>query len=167
MVKKRKKETSGLKKSEAAPAPGEGKRGRDGHLPYLLRQAQAAVRHALDEALADLSVTVPQFSVMTMLSAYGALSAAEAARLSMLTPQTMTIIVRNLERDGLITRTPDPDHGRILRLELTAQGEKTLKKCREQTDKVDAALAKGLSKSEEKVVRTWLAELAQDGGIAL
>ena len=41
------------------PAPGSGKRGEDGHIDYLLRQAQAATRLTLERALADLGVTSP------------------------------------------------------------------------------------------------------------
>jgi hypothetical protein len=52
------------------PAPGSGKRGEDGHIAYLLRQAQAATRLTLERALADLGVTPPQFAVLTMLNAY-------------------------------------------------------------------------------------------------
>ena len=52
------------------PAPGEGKRGEDGYLGYLLRQAHAAVRLTMERTLADLGVTSPQFAVLTMLKAY-------------------------------------------------------------------------------------------------
>lgn len=56
------------------PAPGEGKRGEDGYLGYLLRQAHAAVRLTMERTLADLGVTSPQFAVLTMLKAYPGLS---------------------------------------------------------------------------------------------
>ena len=49
------------------PPPGEGKRGEQGYLAYLLRQAQAATRLRMERALADLGVTPPQFVVLTML----------------------------------------------------------------------------------------------------
>jgi len=53
------------------PAPGEGKRGEQGYLGYLLRQAHAAVRLTMERTLADLGVTSPQFAVLTMLNASG------------------------------------------------------------------------------------------------
>jgi len=61
-------------------------------------------------ALAAQGMTLPQFSVLTMLQAYPGASGAELARLSLLTAQTMNVIVGNLERDGgssdgLILRT--------------------------------------------------------------
>ena len=48
------------------PAIGEGKRGERGYLGYLLRQAHAASRLAMERTLADLGVTSPQFMVLTL-----------------------------------------------------------------------------------------------------
>ena len=60
----------------AIPGPGEAKRGPEGHLGYLLRQASVALRGAMDRALADLEVTTPQFAVLTMVAAYPGASGA-------------------------------------------------------------------------------------------
>jgi len=79
------------------PPPGQGKRGESGYLGYLLRQAQAASRLSLERALADLGATPPQFVVLTMLKAYPGLSGADLARVAILTPQTVSVIIRNLE----------------------------------------------------------------------
>jgi len=62
--------------------------------------AQAAARLTLERALADLGVTPPQFVVLTMLKAYPGLSGADLARVALLTPQTVGVIIRNLEREA-------------------------------------------------------------------
>ena len=95
-----------------------------------MRQAQAATRLTLERALADLGVTPPQFAVLTMLKAYPGLSGADLARVALLTPQTVGVIIRNLERDGAIRKTPHPVHGRVLQWTLTRRGETLLDKCR-------------------------------------
>src|SRR5215471_4896666 len=95
------------------PPPGEGKRGEQGYFSYLLRQASAASRLTLERALAELGATPPQFVVLTMLKAYPGLSGADLARVALLTPQTVGVIIRNLERDGAIRKTPHPVHGRV------------------------------------------------------
>ena len=82
------------------PAIGEGKRGEQGRLGYLLRQANATHRQAMEQAMADLGVTSAQFVVLTMLAAYPGISSADVARLAYLTPQTVSLIVANLERAG-------------------------------------------------------------------
>ena len=149
------------------PPPGQGKRGEKGYLAYLLRQAQAAARLTLERALADIGVTSPQFAVLTMLRAYPGLSGADLARVALLTPQTIGVIIRNLERDGAIRKTPHPVHGRVLQWTLTRRGGTLLGQCRRPVKALERRLLAGLSAKAQVTVRRWLskiaAELQQDG----
>lgn len=149
------------------PPPGQGKRGEQGYLAYLLRQAQAAARLTLERALADLDVTPPQFVVLTMLRAYPGLSGADIARVALLTPQTVGVIIRNLERSGAIRKTSHPVHGRLLQWTLTRRGLTLLEKCRRRAMALERRLMAGLSATAEVTVRRWLsniaAELQRDG----
>ena len=108
-----------LPEPRVLPNPGEGKRGEEGHLGYLLRQAGAAFRARMEHALSDLGVTPPQFAALTMVAAYPGLSSADLARLSLLTPPTVTVIVGNLKRSGALVSRPHAVHGRIQQLEIT------------------------------------------------
>ena len=144
------------KTSPHVPDIGEGKRGEQGYLGYLLRQASAAHRLRMERALADKEITLPQFLTLTMLEAYPGISNADLARLAMLTPQTVSVIINNLERAGLVRRQPHPVHGRIQRIEASESGRRLLKQCR-------AKVNKGLGAEEEKVVRRWLVAIADDG----
>ena len=149
------------------PQPGQGKRGEQGYLGYLLRQAQAAARLTLERALADLGVTPPQFVVLTMLKAYPGLSGADLARVALLTPQTVGVIIRNLERADAIRKTPHPVHGRLLQWTLTRRGLTLLDQCRRHAMALERRLSAGLSRSAEATVRRWLSDIAaklqQDG----
>ncbi|MES2402294.1 MAG: MarR family winged helix-turn-helix transcriptional regulator [Pseudomonadota bacterium] len=145
----------------ATPKPGESKRGEQGHIGYLLRQAGVVHRASMEAALADLAVTLPQFLVLTMLVAYPGASGAELARLSLLTPQTMSVIVTNLEKNSLVSRRPHAVHGRIRHIEVTATGRQLLAKCRTRAAAAEAALLEGLSATDEKAVRRWLAGIAR------
>jgi DNA-binding MarR family transcriptional regulator len=144
------------------PAPGSGKRGEDGHIAYLLRQAQAATRLTMERALADLGVTPPQFAVLTMLNAYPGLSGADVARVALLTPQTVGVIIGNLERDGAIRKTPHPVHGRMLQWSLTPRGSDLLEQCRRRVNTVERRLVEGLGTKAEVTIRRWLAKIALD-----
>src|SRR5689334_15224326 len=143
------------------PRPGEGKRGPKGHLGYLVRQANAAVRAAMEKALGALDVTPPQFAVLTMIVAYPGVSGAELARLTFLTPQTINVIVRNLERMGALEKSADAGHGRILRLSATATGQALLKRCRTRVMEVETRLGGLVGRDEERVVRRWLSAVGE------
>jgi DNA-binding MarR family transcriptional regulator len=146
------------------PDPGEGKRGEAGHLAYLLRQAATVLRTRMDRALAELGVTHPQFVVMTMLAAYPGHSNAELARIALLTPQTVSVIVANLERAGLVSRQAHAVHGRIQHLVLTAQGQAVLTRAKRRIEGVERSMAQGLSGAEEEMVRRWLVRVALGAG---
>jgi len=145
------------------PAIGEGKRGEQGHIGYLLRQAHTAHRLRMERALADLEVTLPQFSVLTMLVAYPGASGADLARLSLLTPQTMSVIVANLERGGAISRRPHAVHGRIQQIEVTETGRELLALGRRRAKAVEDELLAGVSQADQMAVRRWLVKVAVHG----
>ena len=147
------------------PAVGEAKRGEEGYLGYLLRQAAAAHRLRMERALADLGVTLPQFLALTMLAAYPGASNADLARLSLLTPQTLSVIIGNLLKSGAIARHPHPVHGRIQVIELTEAGRTLLDRCRAEARPYEGELMAGFSKEEEQVIRRWLVAVARDSNI--
>lgn len=150
----------GKRDKGSVPAVGEGKRGPEGHIGYLLRQANAAHRLRMERTLAALGLTLPQFTVLTMLRAYPGSSGAELARLALLTPQTLSVILANLSRDGAITRRPHPVHGRIQQVELSPAGEALLAEARHFVRAVEAELTQGLKSKEEAIVRRWLVAAA-------
>ncbi len=167
------KKSSPLRKKPAAdpalagvrpPPPGRGKRGEKGYFGYLLRQAQAASRLTLERALANLGVTPPQFVVLTMLKAYPGLSGADLARVALLTPQTVGVIIRNLERARAIRKTPHPVHGRVLQWTLTRprHGLALLEKCRRRVMALERRLAAGFSAKAQGTIRRWLSKIAAD-----
>jgi DNA-binding MarR family transcriptional regulator len=141
------------------PPPG---RSKHGSLAYLLRRAQAATRLSLERALADLGVTPPQSAVLAMLGAYPGLSGADLARVALLTPQTVGVIIRNLERDGAIRKTPHPVHGRVLQWTLTRRGGTLLDKCRRHARALERRLMAGLGAKAQVTVRRWLSKIAAD-----
>ncbi len=146
----------------AIPAVGEAKRGVDGYLTYLLRQAAGAVRLALDRALAAEGMTYAQSATLTLIRAYEPISSADLARLTLLTPQTVNGVVGTLETRGAIVKRPDAVHGRILRLEITPEGRALQKRCRALTAPIEARLNARLAKGAETAVRQWLVDVAKD-----
>ncbi|MCJ2056522.1 MarR family transcriptional regulator [Methylobacterium sp. J-048] len=143
------------------PAVGEGKRGEDGHLGYLLRQAAHAHRQRVEQRLGDLGLTLPQFSVLTMLAAYPGHSSADLARLALVTPQTMSVIVANLLKAGLIVRTPHRVHGRIQSIALTDAGEATLGDAKQRVYALEAEMLRDLAPEAQAAIRQWLTRITQ------
>ena len=65
-------------------------------------------------------------SVLGRLDREGPSSVSDLATAERVRPQSMAQTVGELESDGLVTRSPDPDDGRRAIVELTAAGRETL-----------------------------------------
>jgi DNA-binding MarR family transcriptional regulator len=144
--------------------------GESGDLATLLRQAAAVQRLAEERLLGDLGITPPQLAVLQFLGAYPGLLAADIARRVKLTPQTISLIVANLRRAGLVREEESavPSSTRARRLALTGQGETILRLGRERIEAESARLLEGMRPKRERALRRWLAGVAagapQPGG---
>lgn len=145
---------------KSIPEIGEGKRGPDGYLGYLLWQASNAQRARMEKALADMAITPPQFSVLTMINAYPAISGADLARITMLTPQTVSVIVANLEKINAIQRQQHSSHGRKQTLVMSESGRALMAAARQRVQLVEQDLNAGLNEQEAAIVRRWLVSSA-------
>jgi DNA-binding MarR family transcriptional regulator len=95
--------------------------GRD-DLGYLLAKAAQRWNELLAErfAAAGYADVSPSYgSVLLPLFEEDGLRLGELARRARLSKQTMTDLVRRLERDGLVERRPDPTDGRAAVVSLT------------------------------------------------
>jgi len=143
------------------PEPGESKRGESGYLGYLLRQAAHAYRNRVEQVLSDLHLTSPQFSALTMLAAYPGHSSADLARLALLTPQTMSVIVANLLKAKWVERRRHEVHGRILTIDVTEEGHGVLRAAKERVYALEHDLVFGLPAAQEAAIRHWLVGVAK------
>jgi len=117
---------------------------------YLLGTVRAALRARLDATLADKKLTAPQYTALTTLEEDPGLSNADMARLCFVTPQTMVRIIENLEKAGLVGRTPHPTHGRVRQIELTARGRRVVAECHERVLAIEDRLVSRLNRAERR-----------------
>ncbi len=115
---------------------------------YLLKQAQQALRTAMDRALRERGLTTPQYAVLSALDAEPGLSNADLARRAFVTPQTMNSIVVLLERAGLVERQPHEEHGRVLTTVLTPAGVALVRSCHEAVERIEERMLAPLSEAE-------------------
>ncbi|HEY2600632.1 MAG TPA: MarR family transcriptional regulator [Thermoleophilaceae bacterium] len=139
----------------AAPAAAGAMR-REPSVSYVLGRLDLALRRYLAEGLASVGVTLPQYTALSVLRDRGALSNAQLARRVLITPQSTIKVIAALEKKGLITRVPDPDHGRILRTLLTPNGQDVLDACDRVAAQVEAKMLEELSPEERDALHTSL-----------
>jgi DNA-binding MarR family transcriptional regulator len=115
---------------------------------YNLKITQHRLRQRLDAELAQIGITAPQNAVLLAVSGNPRISNADLARAAFVTPQTMQAILVNLERSGLIVRSPHPEHGRIIMTELTTAGKKAVADGAKAADVVERKMLSTLSAEE-------------------
>src|ERR1700722_9749164 len=116
-------------------------------LGYALKRAQHALHMRMEEVLRPLGLTTTQYAVMCVIEQEAGISNAGLARAAFVTPQTMTGIVANLHRDGLLSREADPCHGRILRSELTPVGKKSLAQAHRAVSELEEIMLKAVGRA--------------------
>jgi DNA-binding MarR family transcriptional regulator len=129
---------------------------REPAISYVLGRLDLALRRALSEGLGSVGVTLPQYTALSVLRDRGALSNAQLARRVLITPQSTIKVIAALEKKGLITRVPDPDHGRILRTLLTPNGQDVLEACDRVAEQVEAKMLEDLSADQRAVLQAGL-----------
>lgn len=129
-------------------------------ISYSLKLAQQALRNRLDNGLREIGLTTPQYGVLTFLKKEAGASNATLARHSFVTPQTMQGILVALEREGYITRTAHPDHGRIQKTELTTKGSDALIAASNIIADTEARLCEACANIDSQEVTTLLLRLA-------
>lgn len=127
------------------------RRGED-WIGYNLKITQHRLRQRLDAELARFGITAAQNAVLLAVAGNPRISNAELARAAFVTPQTMQAILVNLERIGLIVRTPHPEHGRVIMTELTAAGQKAVADGAQAADLVERRMLSRLSNDEARVL---------------
>ncbi len=117
---------------------------------YQMKRAQHALRVEMDKALREVGITTAQYAALSKLEAAPGLSGAKLARRSFVTPQTMNVILANLEAAGLVVRRPHPEHGRVLQAYLTEVGEESLAGAHGLVEAVERRMLDGLSQDERR-----------------
>jgi DNA-binding MarR family transcriptional regulator len=141
-------------------AIGEGFRGPDGRLGYLLRQAQHALWLALEDALHPLGITAAGFGVLRLVEVEPGSSGADLAFDSMYRPQATHEMLVALEADGLIERLPDPRDKRRRLVFLTSRGAEVLAEAHRRAIAIEERMMSGLTEAERSTFRTWLVRAA-------
>ena len=136
-------------------------------LLYLVKQVELAVRSRLDEIFRPAGLTALQYTALTVLDRHEDMSAAQLARHSFVTAQSMGDMIAALQSRGLIERHRDRADRRRLVVALTAEGRALLDRYRDTVAALEASMMDGLSEqaiaSLRHSLRTCHANLAGNG----
>ena len=115
---------------------------------YVLWQLSHVTQQRMTASLAALNLTLPQLGALVHLARADASSTADLARMTLTTPQNMSLTVTKLEDAGYVVRRPHDTHGRIHVLAITPEGVRALRRAIVRVSKIEDEMLRGIPPAE-------------------
>lgn len=141
-------------------------RGRDEEVRALgafvaLQRAAESVETATQAEIAAADLTQSRFGVLEALYHLGPLCAAELSKKILRSKGNLTLVVENLERDGLVAREAREDDRRVKTVALTAKGRKVIAGMFPRHARLIVKAMKALTKDEQDQLKALCRKLGK------
>ncbi|WP_443055406.1 MarR family winged helix-turn-helix transcriptional regulator [Streptomyces sp. NBC_00704] len=127
-------------------------------LLYMVKQVELVVRSHLDELVRPSGITALQYTALTVLERHDGLSAAQLARDSFVTAQSIADLVRSLEGRGLVRRERNPGNRRELLILLTEEGRALLERHAGPVRELEERMVRDLTGRQAEQLRAALSK---------
>lgn len=113
-------------------------------------RADSKAAQAIERALAEVDLTLPQFNVLMVLAASdsGSLPLFELNAQLVSTPPNTTWLTNRMQEKGLVTKTRDAHDGRVVLLGLAGRGWDVLGRAAPLVFDAEKELLRGFSRKE-------------------
>lgn len=150
---------SARRPARAAPAPDAAPYRVEEQIGYLIRRAHQRATAIFESVMGEFDVTPVQFAVLAKLLDLGPTPQNQLGRLVGIDPATMFGVAGRLAKRGLVRQTPDPSDGRVVLLDLTAEGRAVIEAMTARGFDVSARTLAPLTAEEADVLRSLLAKI--------
>ena len=124
----------------------------ENHLGYFVRRLQVWLFQDFIRALSSIDIRPAQYSVLVVVSANPGLSQSELAETLGIERARLVRLLDKLEKRGLLHRLAVPRDRRAHALQLTAEGQKTLRRARALANTHEARLAERLGPESHRAM---------------
>jgi len=126
-----------------------------------LRAAYAHLRRRSNLTFSSFGMSSDQYVLLAVLAEDGEATQQHLVRRCYSDTATIGTMVSLLEAKGLVTRTPDPQDGRALRVKLTASGLRLAKEMRRSSSAIRVQLAAIFNQKERQSLVEFLDRIAK------
>jgi DNA-binding MarR family transcriptional regulator len=92
----------------------------------VLKQAEQSLLRAKSAALKPVGLKLSQYVALVELERRPGIASATLARFCFVSPQSMMVVLKTMEEQGLIVRLVHPRHPNVLELHITDAGREVL-----------------------------------------
>ncbi|GAA2674137.1 MarR family winged helix-turn-helix transcriptional regulator [Actinoplanes palleronii] len=130
-------------------------------LIFLLFNADRTVRRWIDARSADTGIGAAGAGVLFYLAGHDNALIGDVTAALGASPSGISGLVNRLERGGCVTRSPDPDDARAVRLSLTPRGHASVARAHVLVGDLNEQLIDGFTASEVDVIGRWLEHVSR------
>jgi MarR family 2-MHQ and catechol resistance regulon transcriptional repressor len=124
-----------------------------------LARASATFGKLTEEHIRTFGLTEPQFGALECLGHLGPMTIGQLCKKQLVSGGNMTVVVDNLEKEGLVERVPSKEDRRSILVRLTDKGEKLFNEIFAQHAQRVAKLASVLTEDEQEELGRLLKKL--------
>ena len=109
----------------------------------------------------DVGISPPKYFVLHVLAREAGISQGEIGRLYGVDPSRITRLAKQLEGEGWIERTRNPEDNRVVRMSLTSEGRRAFEMASERGEVFKDRVRSALSEEEHRELRRLLDKLTE------
>jgi DNA-binding MarR family transcriptional regulator len=131
----------------------------ESYLPYLLNRAGARIAAAFGEEMRPLGASLQIWRVLAALRESDGRRMGELSRTTSIEVSTLTRLVDNMEKNGLVERRRDAADARAVALHVTPAGRRLTRRILPIAERYEAVALAGFTAGEAELLKNALRRL--------
>jgi MarR family transcriptional regulator, organic hydroperoxide resistance regulator len=131
----------------------------DSYLPYLLNRAGARIATSFGEEVRPLGATLQMWRVLAALREHDGRRMGDLSSTTSIEVSTLTRLVDNMEKKGLVIRRRDPQDARAIALHVSAAGRRLTQRILPIAERYEKVALRGFDAREAEVLKEALRRL--------
>ncbi|MEI9849640.1 MAG: MarR family transcriptional regulator [Sphingomonas sp.] len=123
---------------------------------YLINKLNSAINAQMESLLREFDLTVPQYVYLSQIRGHGSLSSSHLSRINRVSAQSISEMMRILEKRHLVGKKMSQENKRSFLISLTENGESVLSICDSLIDTLEPTIFAGINSSEHAAFRDVL-----------
>ena len=131
----------------------------DSYLPYLLNRAGARIASAFSEEVRPLGATLQMWRVLAALREGDGRRMGDLSETTSIEVSTLTRLVDNMEKKGLVARRRDAGDARVVALHVTPAGRRLTQRITPIAERYESVALAGFTAAEADILKAALRRL--------
>jgi DNA-binding MarR family transcriptional regulator len=131
----------------------------DSYLPYLLNRAGARIAAAFNAEMRQIGASLQVWRVLAALREQDGRRMGDLSKTTSIEVSTLTRLVDNMEKDGLVVRRREAGDARAVALHVTASGRRLTQRILPIAERYEKVALEGFTAGEAEVLKKALRRL--------